>query len=82
MDKAVENELRAEITVLTQMVNVLLEACVRGGQVAPHDLLAKLESMAAAPTFIGTDPKYNAEYRRVIGGWISMVMTDYEDELE
>lgn len=76
-----KDELRAELEALSSAFTTLVDACLERGVIPADAMRGRLERLEAAPTHIGTDPEYNAAYRRALGAWADMMYMDQQADV-
>ncbi|MEN3809462.1 hypothetical protein ABH309_06010 [Chromobacterium piscinae] len=77
MTTDLETRLQAQITAQNLMIEALLEAAIRAGQLDPRALLDKLEQFVSAPKASFVNRNAIAAVMGEVGAWADMISGRY-----
>ena len=78
----IEKRLNARITALSLMVDALLDAAIKAGQLDVRALVENLEQFVETPTAPEADPAEVEAVKDEVEGWADMVFDRYWPDKE
>ncbi|AVG15363.1 hypothetical protein CFN79_05520 [Chromobacterium vaccinii] len=72
-----ERRLQAQITAQNLIIEALLDAVVKSGQLDPRELVTRLEQYVAAPKAVVADPEAVSAVTEEVDAWADMISGRY-----